>query len=84
MAEHEEVAVRDISLLRSTIAGTRRLGALSLFRASRCMLRGGISSYGHNVISRGGMRIALSGASLLERVAVVLLFGLKPPHKSND
>jgi hypothetical protein len=48
------------------------------------MLRGGISSYGHNVISRGGMRIALSGASLLERVAVVLLFGLKPPHKSND
>jgi hypothetical protein len=47
------------------------------------MLRGGMSSYRHNAISRGGMRIALSGASLLERGAVVLLFGLKPPHKSN-
>ena len=59
--------MRHMSLLRSAIAGTRRLGALGLFKASRCLLRGGISSYQHKMISRGGMRIALSGASLLER-----------------
>ena len=76
--------MRHMSLLRSAIAGTRRLGALGLFKASRCLLRGGISSYQHKMISRGGMRIALSGASLLERGAVILLFGSRSPNKSND
>jgi hypothetical protein len=69
--------MRHTHLLRSTIDGTRRWGALGLFRASRCMLRGALRFHRRHLISHGGLRVALSGANLLQRSAATLLFGLK-------
>jgi hypothetical protein len=59
-------------LLGSTIASTRRRGALSLFRLASVVLRGSTGLYERHLIPRASVRAALSIAGLLQRWAAAL------------
>lgn len=56
-----------VGLLGSTIASTRRRGALSLFRLASVLLRGTIGLYKKRLSPRATVKAALSIAALLTR-----------------
>jgi hypothetical protein len=61
-----------VGLLGSTIASTRRRGALSLFRLASVVLGGTAGLYEKQLIPRASVRAALSIAGLLQRWAAAL------------
>jgi hypothetical protein len=61
-----------LGLLGSTVASTRRRGALSLFRLASVVLRGATGLYEKGLIPRASVRAALSIAGLLQRWAAAL------------
>ena len=61
-----------VGLLGSTIAITRRRGALSMFRLASAVLRGAAGLYEKHVIPRAGVKAALSVAGVLQRWAAAL------------
>jgi hypothetical protein len=61
-----------LGLLGSTIASTRRRGALSLFRLASMVLRGTTGLYVRHAIPRSSVMAALSIAGLLQRWAAAL------------
>jgi hypothetical protein len=61
-----------LGLLGSTVASTRRRGALSLFRLASEVLHGATGLYEKRLIPRASVRAALSIAGLLQRWAVAL------------
>jgi hypothetical protein len=55
----------------------RRVGALGLVRLASCVLRSAIGLYQRQIISQGGVRVALSMTGRLEKSALALLLGPK-------
>jgi hypothetical protein len=55
----------------------RRFGALGLASLARCVLRAAIGLYQRQLISPGGVHVALSITGRLEKSALVLLLGRK-------
>jgi hypothetical protein len=76
--------MNEIRMLRSTIADTRRYGALSLFRLANCVLRSAIGLNQRRMISRTCVQVALSVAGMLEKAAAALLFGPKRSQPHDD
>lgn len=72
-----------VGLLGSTIATTRRRGALSLFRLASRVLRGTTGLYEKHLIPRASVRAALSIADLLQRWAAALHPCLGRSHHRN-
>ena len=64
--------------LRSAVP-RRGAGGAGLFRLASRLLRNSLRVYRRHVISQGGLRIAMSGALLLERMGAVLVFGFRRP-----
>jgi hypothetical protein len=71
-------------ILGSMIAGTRRWGALGLFRLARCVLRGAIGLGKRPMIPRVSVQAALSVGGLLEKSAAVLLLGPRRSRHQHD
>jgi hypothetical protein len=64
-----------IDSAKSAFDHARRRGALGLFRLASSILRKGLSLYERRMISRVDLRVALSTARFLERLAGTLLLG---------
>lgn len=67
-----------------TFDHARRYSALGLFRLANYILRKGFDLYRRRHISRVDLRVVLSIARLLERSALVVMFGLKTDRDQRD
>jgi hypothetical protein len=62
-------------VIRASIAGARRWGAIGLFRLASSILRYAMILHRQRRISRRGLQNALSATRLLERVGALLALG---------
>jgi hypothetical protein len=62
-------------VIRASIAGARRWGAIGLFRLASSILRYAMILHRQRRISPNGLRNVLSGTRLLERLGALLALG---------
>ena len=67
-----------------TFDHARRYSALGLLRSANGILRNGFDLYRRRHISRVGLRVVLSIARLLERSALLVMFGPKTGRDHQD
>jgi len=82
LTRHRSGASRTIP--GDALYNARRLGALGLVRLASCVLRAAIGLYKRQLISHGGVRLAVSMTGRLEKPALALLLGPKRNQPDGD